>query len=351
LGSYPALDLSFAPGPGAGTLQDMLYAELDAFGPVAIQEHDGGDGWRVFFRSPADRDRARGALSSEFGNALIAVEALEVDDGDWARRSQATLTPIRVGRIIVTPPWHAHDRSSPLAVRGSSTNSEQRTADSDSDRGSQLALRGSAERATNSEQRTANSDFDRGSQVAVRGSSTNSEQRTANSDIDEITIVIDPSTGFGTGHHPSTRLCLELLQKQNLRGARVIDVGTGSGVLALAAWKLGATHVIAIDNDPDALANTRDNVTANGGADAITIEQFDLSSVSLPAADLVAANLTGALLQRHAPVLRTLVAPGGVLIVSGFTVEEQKEVEQALTASVQETASEGEWGALVIARH
>jgi ribosomal protein L11 methylase PrmA len=313
LASYPALDLTFAPGPGAGTLQDMLYAELDAFGPVAIQEHDAGDGWRVFFRSPADRDRARGALSSEFGNALLVLEPLDVEDGDWARRSQATLTPIRVGRIIVVPPWHA-----------------------------------------NSEQRTATSDLDRNSQFAVRDSSelpANSEQRTANSDNSEITIVIDPSTGFGTGHHASTRLSLDLLQKQTLHGARVIDVGTGSGVLALAAWKLGAAHVTAIDNDPDALANARDNVVANGAADAITIEQFDLSSVSLGAVDLVVANLTGALLQRHASALRALVVPGGVLIVSGFTIEEQQEVAQALTASVQETASEGDWRALAITHH
>jgi hypothetical protein len=69
--TYPALDLRFAPGPGAGTLQDMLYAELDAFEPVAIQEHDTGDGWRVFFRTAAMRDAARGALASEFGNALL----------------------------------------------------------------------------------------------------------------------------------------------------------------------------------------------------------------------------------------------------------------------------------------
>src|SRR3954470_5682568 len=105
LGSYPALDLTFAPGPGAGTLQDMLYAELDAFEPVAIQEHQAGDGWRVFFRSSADRDSARGALASEFGNALLRLVAVDIDDEDWARRSQATLRSVRVGRIIVSPPW------------------------------------------------------------------------------------------------------------------------------------------------------------------------------------------------------------------------------------------------------
>jgi len=255
----------------------MLYAELDAFEPVAIQEREAGDGWRVFFRSAADRNDARGALASEFGNALLHLAAIEVDDEDWARRSQATLTAVRVGRIIVAPPWSNHsDPASP----------------------------------------------------------------------DQITIVIDPSTGFGTGHHASTRLCLELLQKQDLHGLRAIDVGTGSGVLSLAAWKLGAVHVTAIDNDPDALKNARDNVNANGGADAITISEIDLSGLLLEPADLVIANLTGALLQRHAQTLRRLVVPSGALIVSGFTTEEEEDVARALGVPAQETAGEVEWVAL-----
>jgi len=167
--SYPALDLKFAPGPGAGTFQDMLYAELDEFEPVAIHEHETGDGWRVFFRSATQREAARGALASEFGNALLQLSPVNVDDEDWARRSQASLTAIRVGRIVVAPPWDV---------------------------------------AASSEQPTASS---------------------------LITIVIDPSTGFGTGHHATTRLCLELLQRRDVSGAQVIDVGTGSGVLAIAA--------------------------------------------------------------------------------------------------------------------
>ena len=257
----------------------MLYAELDAFGPVAIQEHERGDGWRVFFRTVADRNSARGALASEFGNALLHLGAIEVDDEDWARRSQATLTAVRVGRIIVAPPW---------------ADSGSRTTDPDS-----------------------------------------------------IRIVIDPSTGFGTGHHASTRLCLELLQKRDVRGMRVIDVGTGSGVLALAAWKLGAADVVAFDNDPDALENAHENVRRNGGEDGITISEIDLSNALLEQADVVIANLTGALLQRQATSLQRLTRPHGAIVVSGFTVEEEQEVVRAFGASPKETAREGDWIALL----
>ena len=105
---YPALDLRFAPGPGAGSLQDFLYAELDAFEPVAIHESETGDGWRVFFRAPAHRDAARAALLSEFKNALLDLSPVDVDDEDWARRSQADLKAVRVGRIVVAPPWDKH---------------------------------------------------------------------------------------------------------------------------------------------------------------------------------------------------------------------------------------------------
>ncbi len=275
----------------------MLYAELDAFGPVAIQEHESGDGWRVFFRSVGDRNAARGALASEFGNALLDLTAIEVDDEDWARRSQAALTAVRVGRIIVAPPW---DRQSNPAAR------------------------------------------------SHRPEASDSQPGARTTDPDLITIVIDPSTGFGTGHHASTRLCLELLQTLELRRRRAIDVGTGSGVLAIAAWKLGAAQVIAIDNDPDALANARENVARNGGTGAVTITEVDLSNVTLDSADLVIANLTGALLQRHSQTLQQLVASNGTLIVSGFTIEEEQDVARGFGAPARETAREGDWIALMI---
>ena len=108
--------------------------------------------------------------------------------------------------------------------------------------------------------------------------------------------MIEPSTGFGTGHHETTRLCLLLMQRLDLRGARVLDIGTGSGVLALAAWKLGAGDVVAIDSDPDALDNARDNIARNGAAPSIDIIRDDLESLRIQRADVVLANLTGAVL-------------------------------------------------------
>jgi len=118
--THPALDLKFAAGPGAGTFQDMLYAELDEFEPVAIQEHETADGWRVFFRTSAQRDTARSALAAEFGSALLHLTTINVDDEDWARRSQASLTAVRVGRIVVAPPWDASNPSSLITDRESS---------------------------------------------------------------------------------------------------------------------------------------------------------------------------------------------------------------------------------------
>jgi ribosomal protein L11 methyltransferase len=293
----------------------MLYAELDVFEPVAIQEHDAGDGWRVFFRTAAMRDAAAGTLASEFGNALLDLVPKNIDDEDWARRSQASLKAIRAGRIIVAPPWEVSDsRDSRFAIRDSLL-PENRT----------------------DEPRSATRD--------IEGSLTNRELRTANRDI---VIVIDPSMGFGTGHHATTRLCLELLQQIEVRDRRVIDVGTGSAVLALAAWRLGASSVAAIDNDTDALQNARDNIDRNGAAGLIEVLEAELSSVSLPPADIVLANLTGAVLQRYADPLQRLAASSGVLIVSGFGSDELEAIARAFATTPRNVLGDGDWTAAIL---
>jgi ribosomal protein L11 methyltransferase len=170
--------------------------------------------------------------------------------------------------------------------------------------------------------------------------------------ISKPVIIIEPSMGFGTGHHATTRLCLRLLQEVELRGTRVVDVGTGSGVLALAAWKLGASDVVAIDNDPDALESARDNIARNGGAAAIGIIGADLSSLKVPQADLVLANLTAAVLVRHAATLLKLTRYSGFLILSGFATDHLfPDIRPAFegTHEIKELV-EGEWSAICLQR-
>src|SRR5688572_6050030 len=145
-------------------------------------------------------------------------------------------------------------------------------------------------------------------------------------------IIIQPSMGFGTGHHASTRLCLRLLQAAPVSGATVLDAGTGSGVLGIAAAKLGAASVVAIDFDPDAIASAQECAALNGLADAIDIRQVDLERESAVAGQpfsLILANLTGGMLERMAARLVAMTVAGGTLIVSGVTREEEAAVTAA----------------------
>ncbi len=168
-------------------------------------------------------------------------------------------------------------------------------------------------------------------------------------DDGSLVVVIEPSMGFGTGHHETTRLCLELLQRVGPAGRSVIDVGTGSGVLAIAAWKMGASQVTAMDSDPDALQNAVENVERNGARDAIAVLHADLSGFDVAPAEIVLANLTAAVLARNAAALRRLVAPAGALIVSGFSPEAIPEVTDALGGAGQvRSAVEGEWAAMIV---
>ena len=158
-----------------------------------------------------------------------------------------------------------------------------------------------------------------------------------------IAIVIPPSMGFGTGHHATTRLCLAALQDADPRGKFVLDVGTGSGLLAIAAAKLGATRVVGTDDDADALQAATENLEFNN----VTNVEFivsDLMKEPLPAADIVLANLTGALVVRAASRLIQAVRPGGVLIVSGVLATEREDIRRAFANQTFVTdVQEDEW--------
>jgi ribosomal protein L11 methyltransferase len=155
--------------------------------------------------------------------------------------------------------------------------------------------------------------------------------------------------GFGTGHHQSTRLCLQLLQTLPLEGRRVLDAGAGSGVLAVAAAKLGAKDVAAFDHDADAVRAARENAARN--AADVSVALADLDTLAVPPADVVLANLTALTLRRFRRQLVDLVAPSGVLVASGFTLDQAPLVEESLAPLVVSArAEEDDWVALALQR-
>ena len=150
--------------------------------------------------------------------------------------------------------------------------------------------------------------------------------------------------GFGTGHHATTRLCLAALQEMDLTDLIVLDVGTGSGVLAIAADRLGAARAIGVDIDPDALQSANENLTANPDARHVSFDLVDLTATCLPAVDVVTANLTGAQLVKSAASLLAAVRPAGTLILSGILAHERDEVCRAMApASVWWEREEDGW--------
>jgi len=159
-----------------------------------------------------------------------------------------------------------------------------------------------------------------------------------------FTIIVKPSMGFGTGHHATTRLVLRAVQQLQIANQTVLDIGCGSGVLAIAAIKLGARSAVGIDIDPDALANATENAALNEIGDRVRFEESDFRTMSARA-DVVMANLTGALLERSAATLGALVTPAGRLIVSGFMQTEADAVTSALNtvADLDSIAQEEEW--------
>lgn len=255
--TFAALDLTWPREPDDDEV-DLAMAHLDDCGATAIERTP--DGARLFFASAHDRDLA---LAMTPGLSGVRATASLVPDEGWAERSQASITAIRVGRIVVTPPW-----IDPPA------------------------------------------------------------------DVDDIVIVIQPSMGFGTGHHASTRLCLSLLQRIEIGDRSVLDVGTGSGVLAIAAQRLGARSALGIDYDADALTSAAENVELNAGAGRVFLRAVDITREPPTGCyDVLTANLTGGMLIKHAPRLAAEVRPDGALIVSGFQTAERDDVIAAIGAA------------------
>jgi ribosomal protein L11 methyltransferase len=144
-------------------------------------------------------------------------------------------------------------------------------------------------------------------------------------------IVIEPSMGFGTGHHATTRLCLQLLSDIDVSDLTVLDLGTGSGVLSMAAALDGARSVTGIDVDQDAINSAETSARLNTLPDTITFVVGDFRITPPAPADLVVANLTGGMLISSAAAVAHLVRQGGSLILSGFDRSEAGSVVEAFT--------------------
>ena len=144
---------------------------------------------------------------------------------------------------------------------------------------------------------------------------------------DAVIIELDPGLAFGTGTHPTTALCLEWLDRHPPEGLRVIDFGSGSGVLSLAALKLGAQRVYATDHDPQAMQASADNAARNGVSERLELCPGD----RLPEqpVDLLMANILAGTLIELQPLLSRLVRPGGRLILSGILEEQAARVSDA----------------------
>jgi ribosomal protein L11 methyltransferase len=163
-------------------------------------------------------------------------------------------------------------------------------------------------------------------------------------DVDATVIVIEPSMGFGTGHHATTRMCLRLLSDLDITDHTVLDLGTGSGVLSMAAALMGARSVVGIDVDQDAINSAETSANLNTLPDTITFVVSDFRHDPPKSADLVLANLTGGMLTSSAEKIAALVRPGGQLILSGFDHTEVDAVIRAFAGFTErKRVTEDNW--------
>ena len=165
----------------------------------------------------------------------------------------------------------------------------------------------------------------------------------------ELLIELDPGMAFGTGTHETTNMCMELLEKHLGAHLRVMDVGTGSGILAIAAAKLGAERVLAIDIDPDAVKVARENVALNRVEEQVRVVCGDLVKGETMACELAVANIVADVICMLAEPLTRHLMPGGMLICSGIIREREADVLAAVEKAgytVTDRLEKGEWVAL-----
>lgn len=266
--------------------RDRLLMDVDDTASIGLDED--ADGVSLYFLLPDERDAAHDSLARAGWHAHATLSAVDVPDDGWAAKSQADLPAVRVDRIIVSPPWDMPRVRAEVA---------------------------------------------------------------ALPDVERPDVIeIEPSTGFGTGHHQSTRLCLRALQTIDVTGLDVLDLGTGSGVLAIAAVRRGARSALGIDPDQDAIDAAADSVARNA-ATTVSLRTTGLDDPTLLPATLVFANLTGVLLRREAARIQSLIAGDGRAILSGFTEDEAPWVQEAFGGcGLEARFNEESWVAFLMRR-
>lgn len=169
----------------------------------------------------------------------------------------------------------------------------------------------------------------------------------------QILLIIDPKMSFGTGYHESTRLALKLLERSTRSGMHVLDVGTGSGVLAIAAVKLGASSATGVDIDEWSYNNARENTRLNSVERQVSIRFGDISAAPAGPFDIIAANLQRSTIEASLPAMLARLGPHGTMLLSGLlTVDAEPMIECLRTARLAVTGElgENEWIALSVAR-
>ncbi|WP_420454754.1 50S ribosomal protein L11 methyltransferase [Rubrivirga sp.] len=166
-------------------------------------------------------------------------------------------------------------------------------------------------------------------------------------DLAGATVLrIDPKMAFGTGYHETTRIVLRLLADVVPAGGRVLDVGTGTGVLAIAALRLGAASAVGVDVDPWSVTNGRDNAALNGVEDALDVREGSIEAVPEDGFDLVVSNIIRSILEPLLPLLVAKARPEAPVVLSGLLATERERVVGVMAGlgyGLREEASENEW--------
>jgi len=278
---------------GYDLVDEGLAARVDPTKPVVIRAYVPARDPAAAERAVAEADAALGHLQAFGLRPIGALQTRFVDEADWAAAWKDHFPVLRIGRrLVVRPSWRRHRRAA-----------------------------------------------------------------------DEVVLNLDPGMAFGTGLHPTTRLCLAALEgladapggfarARGLDGARVLDVGCGSGILSIAAARLGAREVVALDVDPIAVEATIANARRNRLAARIDTRQGSLPSGAGPF-DLVLANLIASLLVQLAPLLASELRAGGRLLASGIFIDREAAVVEAFEAAglaCVDRRQEGDWVAMEAVR-